>query len=323
NELCEFIKKLCNKNNEKKIFFESLEKLYKTKEKWALYNYAMEAFNYRNKQNTLKFLKDNLKYFTDKDSFNYNFRAKILYNEYDFNNQWIENVIDFVNDYPKFYHSKTILNLMLRSSIYQNKKEFIMPYLDKINIENMDTIEQSNNYYIFYLIDKNDKWKNILLEKYPFSYGAITFDQNSLKTNQPEYQKKADKYTDNGKMTFKKINYLLEFDLSNDVKQISDISLNNDEKIEFKDILYNYFIYKEDFYNAVKVAGEYAVLIYGENLIGVDKETLKRLFPSHYYQEVLKYSKEFDIEPSLIYAVMREESRYKKDIKSAANAIGL
>ncbi|OHD14702.1 MAG: hypothetical protein A2086_06440 [Spirochaetes bacterium GWD1_27_9] len=71
------------------------------------------------------------------------------------------------------------------------------------------------------------------------------------------------------------------------------------------------------------MAGEYASLLYGENLVGIDIATLQMLFPLHYKDFFIKYSAEYNIDPSLSYAVMREESRYNKNIVSFANAVGL
>nr|HPO50559.1 transglycosylase SLT domain-containing protein [Spirochaetota bacterium] len=323
NSRAEFLKKICSNIFGGKIFFLSLEQTRDKSQKWFSYQYALEAFNYKPKNFALSVAQNALKNFQNKDNFNYNLRAKILYAEYNFNKKWASDVVDFVNDYPKSYHSKSLLNLALRSAIYQNKKDIIIPLLSKIDLESMDSINQSENYYIFYLIDNDEKWKNILLEKFPLSYGALVLNGSNVKIREGEYKKKSENYTETGKTIFRKINRLLEFDLSADAKNISTSRLNDDEKIEANDIFYNYYIYKEDYYNAVKIAGIYAELIYGENIKNIDKETLKRLFPFHYENFVFEYSKEFDIEPSLIYAVMREESRYKKDIVSFANAIGL
>ena len=43
----------------------------------------------------------------------------------------------------------------------------------------------------------------------------------------------------------------------------------------------------------------------------------------HYKDYIFKYSKEFNIDPALAFAVMREESCFKYNIVSHANAIGL
>lgn len=323
NESCEIIKKLCYKRHENRAFYESLKRIYKFKKRWALYHYSLESFNYKSKIESLRFLKDSLSAFKEKDDFNYNMRAKILYIEYNFNKEWINDVIDFVNDYPDLYHSRSLLNLMLRSALYQNKRDLVISLIDKINIEKMSIALQSENLYIFYLIDRKEKWKDLLLKEHPLSYGSLVLNQNKIIFNDSPYLRDDKTFTEEGRNIIKKVSTLLGFDLSNDAKRMNIDALNKNERIEIKDILYNYYIFNEDFYNAVKIAGEYASLIYGEGLIGIDRETIKRLFPYHYNEDVIKSSTEFNIEPSLIYAVMREESRYKKDIVSHANAIGL
>lgn len=46
-------------------------------------------------------------------------------------------------------------------------------------------------------------------------------------------------------------------------------------------------------------------------------------FPKAYAQFVLKYSKQFDIPSELVWAIMRAESQYKKDVISPVGALGL
>ncbi len=50
---------------------------------------------------------------------------------------------------------------------------------------------------------------------------------------------------------------------------------------------------------------------------------LKERFPLYFDEPVLKYSKRYGVEPELVWAVMKQESRYKAAAHSAANAFGL
>ena len=47
------------------------------------------------------------------------------------------------------------------------------------------------------------------------------------------------------------------------------------------------------------------------------------LYPQKYTEYVEKYCKEFDVEPNLIYAVMKTESSFKPDAVSNVGARGL
>lgn len=50
---------------------------------------------------------------------------------------------------------------------------------------------------------------------------------------------------------------------------------------------------------------------------------LKKIYPKSYSEYVEKYSKKYNVDEKLIYAVIKEESNFNKDISSKRNAIGL
>ena len=61
-----------------------------------------------------------------------------------------------------------------------------------------------------------------------------------------------------------------------------------------------------------------------ENQASKDLAKLRQwLYPLHYEQLVKKYAKQYKVETALIYAMILEESRYRKDAISWAGAIGL
>lgn len=49
----------------------------------------------------------------------------------------------------------------------------------------------------------------------------------------------------------------------------------------------------------------------------------KKLYPKSYSEFVEKYSKEYNVDERLVYAIIKEESNFNKDISSKRNAIGL
>ncbi len=49
----------------------------------------------------------------------------------------------------------------------------------------------------------------------------------------------------------------------------------------------------------------------------------KHIYPIKYEEFVMKYSEKYNIEPSLIYAVIKTESGFDKNAKSNKNAVGL
>lgn len=61
-------------------------------------------------------------------------------------------------------------------------------------------------------------------------------------------------------------------------------------------------------------------------IIGValnTKTILKFIFPIHYEEYVYKYSKEYDIDPNLVFAIMKTESKFFPYAKSHKDAKGL
>ena len=53
------------------------------------------------------------------------------------------------------------------------------------------------------------------------------------------------------------------------------------------------------------------------------KPILKRIFPLQYSQSVLKYSAQYDMDPYLIYSIIRVESKFNPYAKSNKGATGL
>ena len=61
-----------------------------------------------------------------------------------------------------------------------------------------------------------------------------------------------------------------------------------------------------------------------DNLASTDLAKFRQwLYPLHYEQLVKKYAKQYNVDTALIYAMILEESRYRKDAISWAGAIGL
>lgn len=61
-------------------------------------------------------------------------------------------------------------------------------------------------------------------------------------------------------------------------------------------------------------------------ILGADKlinYTAKLLYPTDYSKEVQKYCNEYNVEESLVFAVIKCESNFKADAKSSAGARGL
>ena len=57
--------------------------------------------------------------------------------------------------------------------------------------------------------------------------------------------------------------------------------------------------------------------------IRIDKILMKKIYPLKYMEYVEKYSKEYDIDKYLVYAIIKAESNFNENAKSNRNAIGL
>ena len=66
------------------------------------------------------------------------------------------------------------------------------------------------------------------------------------------------------------------------------------------------------------------VLFFTTNLFsGYKNKVLSAFYPQKYSEYVSKYSEEFGVDDSLVYAVIRCESGFREDVESHAGAIGL
>jgi len=58
-------------------------------------------------------------------------------------------------------------------------------------------------------------------------------------------------------------------------------------------------------------------------VIDIDKIVMKKIYPLKYTEYVEKYSKEYNIDSYMIYAIIKAESNFNENAKSNSNAIGL
>ena len=58
-------------------------------------------------------------------------------------------------------------------------------------------------------------------------------------------------------------------------------------------------------------------------VVELDRIIMKKIYPLKYSEYVEKYSKEYDIDPYMVYAIIKAESNFNENAKSASNAVGL
>jgi soluble lytic murein transglycosylase len=110
----------------------------------------------------------------------------------------------------------------------------------------------------------------------------------------------------------------LKVDLLAELEMFDDASLEIDGILKQsntdKDLIQVSLLYARvnDFYNSVKVA---------EGLNSPFAISLS--YPRAYSEIVKAYAKKYTVDEYIVYSIMREESRFQKDVRSPANAIGL
>ncbi len=308
--------------------FNKLLSDYFNRNKYFLYYFGLEQVKNRNISSGKAILTESLQYFNDKSIINYNIRYLLLQYEKSFTAKWIAKTVEFCNDYPDYYKSKLILNNIIRTALIQNKS-FIVPVLNNLSEKSINALQLSIVYYNFYLLDKENKeeWKEKLIKNYPLSYASLSINDGKVPIEL--HEKKIDIITEkdlkhDGLYSVKKVKYLLEFDFYKEATSININKLDDKLKVSIYDLLYNYCINNGNYFDALNHASDIADILYKDNYYKIDNISLiKRLYPLHFKEFVFESAKKYNIDPAFVFAVMREESYFKKDIASNKNAMGL
>lgn len=320
----EIVKKISVDLNVRSAYFNELSRIYGSKPGWERFFILEEIYNREGHKAAIPHYEAALANFKDENSYiNYNLRQKILYHKNEFSADWLEKVINFHNDYADSYHARSLLNLAVRSAIYQKKTEAFLRFADKIDFESMSYYDKTSFFYTMYLVDKKNrqKWLNYLSE-YNFSYGILNID-GGVKSIPFGNNVKLQEISKKGKEILKKVAILLKFDLREEIDGYNLSEVSKSEKYIIDNELFKYYQNKRDYYSAVKYAIKRNEDFYGINYDGITYNDFKDMYPLHYYELVKTYSEIHNVDPALVYAVMREESRYQKDVVSRASAVGL
>ena len=63
------------------------------------------------------------------------------------------------------------------------------------------------------------------------------------------------------------------------------------------------------------------VLLFG--VLKLQNIILKKIYPMDYSEYVYKYAEEYDVDPILVFAIIKAESNFNPNVVSKSNAIGL
>jgi len=58
-------------------------------------------------------------------------------------------------------------------------------------------------------------------------------------------------------------------------------------------------------------------------ILNVQNIVLKQIFPQEYSEYVYKYAKEFNVDPTMIFSIIKAESNFNSSVISSSEAIGL
>ncbi len=233
----------------------------------------------------------------------------------------IDTVIEFYNTYPQNYYAKTLMSSLIRELLAQKKNDLIKSTIQRIDISRIDHFDTIHLYYILSLVDNRDQWINKLKEFSPLSYQTLAGTAGELPfevTGEPdlsgvqlddEEQKIYDVFEE-----YKAYEVLEEF-----IKG----GISSNLKYHLCDQLYNYFNSISSNLKAIRYATWCAELLYGEGLQGVDLVSLQRMFPLPFTDIVKEEARLYGVEPAMVYAIMRQESRFEAEIVSRAGAVGL
>ena len=297
-----------NSNKYKSLYYSARKNKYKFARKFKLHNdpIALEIFLFAIKSKKYKL--DHL----DLEKNNYT-KENLAYINYIFSVKEQKNIL--VTDDFKHLSSKqlsVVFSKIINSSNqdvlnfidnYENKKKKltsklsywkkslapkISSYIDK------DYFTNSSKYYYYFLLDHN--LNSNFLEFNKTKYTIKKF----VNSNLPVGIERA--------LHLKKINlnYMASREWNFEILKLSDDQIF-DAAIRANNI--NWFI------KSISAAQK----IQTDNNI----EILNLLYPLPYRKTVAKYSKKFNIPESLIYAIIRQESRFNKNARSPANAKGL
>lgn len=64
-----------------------------------------------------------------------------------------------------------------------------------------------------------------------------------------------------------------------------------------------------------------AILLFG--VFKIQNIILKKIYPTKYSEYVYKYAEEYEVDPILIFAIIKAESNFNPNVVSTSNAIGL
>ncbi len=254
----------------------------------------------------------------------------LLKNELDLSTKLFDKYINLKNpENPKLWKA---LWLLAWVNFKQNNKNLSIEYFEKGTHSKITSYWIANEYWLGEL----KKTKPKKLEKYPFSYYFVKiFDNNKNKfeTNNISLINKLDAFTnlinkepgDFFNKIIKELKILLRYNLIDESFDLIDLA-RKEKQLSYSDnnmlsiIKSLIYLKQENFYKSF-VTFKNNINCYQSIIL---PKFLKEIYlPIKYKTLIMKYSNINKIDPYLVLALIREESFFKANIKSASNAYGL
>lgn len=241
--------------------------------------------------------------------------------------QTIAEEAEYTKEFPFRYNAYLITSAMLRDILEKftlEQRKNLKSSIEILEPQNFpDNYVSSIAYLIEMIYPDETKWSNYLAKVLPLSYANLRNNGGHFLVEQ-----KLPNYPENVSMGVnceeKKWEYFKKYNFTELMRNyIPPNHLPNKDAAYLYTFVRNFLEEVGDYYEAMKLSVMTAKLLYGSEFAMSDLETLKHLYPFHYRDSVEKWSQKYNVEQALIWAIMREESRFKADIVSSAAAIGL
>lgn len=237
----------------------------------------------------------------------------------------VKKAIQYSQDYPFRYNSYLILSKMLRQIIKEETGEQFQDQLYQIDLSCFSSNYVSSIVYLLELLFPGEtQWKEYLTKHYPLSYGGLREENGKIDWLMQPPKNSLKSLSTNAKKELAKLKYYQNHQMEDKIHSFRpSVLLSPEEQAFLLQEKKEYFMAKEDYYSAIAVAKKIAEILYYDPFAPMDIHTFHQLYPLHYKEIVLKYANRYQLDPAFIWAILREESHYRRDITSSANAVGL
>ncbi|MBR6201159.1 MAG: lytic transglycosylase domain-containing protein [Spirochaetales bacterium] len=262
------------------------------------------------------------RYSNSKTALGRRIRSKVLTLSPSATDTWVSNVIRFYNDYKTSKDAQNLLNLMVRTVMKSKSRSCLISQVSHIDLSAMSETDKVYFWYDMYLIDgANPKWRE-QIDRYPFSYPSLVL-HNGLSNHFFPVKNDPAPLTSLGSTVMQNVQAFLTIGLANEINYDAISSLNGSDKYHIYEAIGNHYNKHENYLMGIKYHILKCDSFYQTGYTDITMKDFRILYPLHYKDLVIKYSKQNKVDPAFAYGIMREESRFNHAIESYVGAVGL